>query len=194
MLDAYWYLILGWGMFYTFHSLLASIWVKKWVATHFPLLYSGYRLWYNLFAILTLSLLMAYHYYLPSEIFFVSNLLIKSIALTLSFSGIAITWIAFKNYNTAEFLGLKAENIQKDSLAITGLNRLVRHPLYLGIMLLFLGLWLWESSLKNLIALLALWVYLVIGIYLEEQKLIIYFGEAYKNYQKKVKKLIPWIW
>ncbi len=194
MLEAYWYLILGWGIFYTLHSLLASILVKKWVEHHLPFINNSYRLWYNSFAVITLALLMAYHSYLPSEIFFVSNLLLRGIAVVLSFSGIAITWIAFKNYNTAEFLGLKAENPQKASLATEGLHRLVRHPLYLGVILFFLGWWLWESSLKNLIALLALWIYLVIGIYLEEQKLIIYFGEAYKNYQKKVKKLIPWIW
>lgn len=194
MLEAYWYLVLGWGIFYAFHSLLASVFVKKWVENHAPLFHHRYRLWYNLFAVITLGLLLAYHYYLPSETFFVSNVLIKAISVALLFLGSAITLIAFKNYNTAEFLGLKAENLQKASLATSGLNRLVRHPLYLGIILLFLGLWLWESSLKNLIALLSLWVYLVIGIYLEEQKLVIYFGEAYKNYQKKVKRLIPWVW
>lgn len=194
MSEVYWYLVLGWGIFYTFHSLLASVFVKKWVENHAPLFHHRYRLWYNLFAVITLALLLAYHYYLPSETFFVSNVLIKAISVALLFSGSTITLMAFKNYNTAEFLGLKAENLQKASLATSGLNRLVRHPLYLGIILLFLGLWLWESSLKNLIALLSLWVYLVIGIYLEEQKLVIYFGEAYKNYQKKVKRLIPWVW
>ncbi len=194
MFQAYLYLCLGWGVFYALHSFLATIIVKDWIKSHLPALHSVYRLSYNIFAILTLALLLAYHIYLPSQTLFVGNLFTKVLAGVLVLGGSGIVLVAFKNYNTSEFLGLKTENTQNPQLAITGLNRLVRHPLYLGVVLLFLGLWIWESSLKNLIALLALWVYLLIGIYLEEQKLLIYFGEAYKNYQKQVKKLIPWVW
>ncbi len=37
-------------------------------------------------------------------------------------------------------------------------------------------------------------LYLIIGSYLEEQKMISYFGEVYRMYQQKVAGLIPLPW
>ncbi|MEM6397138.1 MAG: hypothetical protein AAF741_12385 [Bacteroidota bacterium] len=36
--------------------------------------------------------------------------------------------------------------------------------------------------------------YIPIGIHLEERKLVIEFGEAYRKYQQEVKRLIPGVW
>jgi protein-S-isoprenylcysteine O-methyltransferase Ste14 len=38
-----------------------------------------------------------------------------------------------------------------------------------------------------------MFIYILVGIKLEEKKLVITFGEEYRSYQKKVKQLIPYI-
>jgi protein-S-isoprenylcysteine O-methyltransferase Ste14 len=46
----------------------------------------------------------------------------------------------------------------------------------------------------TLITVLISLAYLEIGIYLEEQKLVEEFGNDYKIYRQKVKKIIPFIY
>jgi len=46
----------------------------------------------------------------------------------------------------------------------------------------------------SLVTSIAITAYFVIGSRLEEKKLILYFGEQYKRYQKKVPGLLPLPW
>ena len=45
--------------------------------------------------------------------------------------------------------------------------------------------------INNLIAVLIITVYVLIGIKYEERKLLVEFGDSYRDYQLKVPKLIP---
>ena len=87
------------------------------------------------------------------------------------------------------FAGFGAET--KMPLQIKGLHRYMRHPLYSGTLLLCLGICVAFPQLKNWYVLLLMFVYLLIGIWLEEKKLIRHFGDAYVQYKKRVKRLIP---
>ena len=53
------------------------------------------------------------------------------------------------------------------------------------------GLWLLLPTVSYLACGLIITVYTLIGIVLEEKKLVIEFGETYTTYQKQVPKLIP---
>jgi protein-S-isoprenylcysteine O-methyltransferase Ste14 len=67
----------------------------------------------------------------------------------------------------------------------------VRHPLYLGSMLLFTAVWSSTLSLAALIVLCVIFVfYNHIAAY-EEKKLEEKFGEAYIRYKKKIRRWIP---
>ena len=72
-----------------------------------------------------------------------------------------------------------------------GLYARVRHPMYLGSILLYVGFWVTTLSLLNLIPLLVV----IIGYnYLanEEEKLLIAkFGDQYLEYKKRVPKWLP---
>lgn len=87
--------------------------------------------------------------------------------------------------------------LQKDKPAITptlqqnGLHKLVRHPLYFGTLLFVWGLLVMFPLLSNFIAAIVLTVYVIIGIQLEEKKLLLEYGDEYVEYSKKVPKLIP---
>jgi protein-S-isoprenylcysteine O-methyltransferase Ste14 len=76
-------------------------------------------------------------------------------------------------------------------LSSRGILGVVRHPFYAGIYPL-----LWSSNLDItvLIINIILSVYVLIGTLLEESKLILKFGDAYREYQRRVSMLFPFHW
>jgi len=84
---------------------------------------------------------------------------------------------------------LRGRNPLPMPITVAGPYRWVRHPLYL-----FMILMIWSCPDLTMDRLLFnfLWtVWIVIGSYLEEIDLIAEFGDAYREYQKKVPMLIP---
>jgi len=64
----------------------------------------------------------------------------------------------------------------------------VRHPMYLA---LILYLWCQTFRMMDLVVNTLLTLYVLIGTWLEERKLVLEFGEAYLRYQRQVPMLIP---
>lgn len=75
----------------------------------------------------------------------------------------------------------------------TGLYRFVRHPIYFGVILLALGWGLIQQSTLVWAYVLILTIFFDIKSRKEEQWLQVKFS-AYADYQKRVRKLIPWIY
>lgn len=108
-------------------------------------------------------------------------------------------YLSAKAFDLPEFLGIRPFKENKigaaeAGLIQTGLYRYVRHPLYSGTVLLSTGIFLTLPIMALAIFLVCMAVYLPVGIYFEEKKLIADFGGEYLLYQKKVKKLIPGIY
>ena len=80
------------------------------------------------------------------------------------------------------------------SVVRTGIYSKIRHPQYLGNLLIILGLSLLLASWKIaiLIMLLALWFYQD-RIDREEQMLIKLFADQYLDYMKTTKMLVPYL-
>lgn len=73
----------------------------------------------------------------------------------------------------------------------TGVFSIVRHPIYLGSILLYLGFILLTLSLLSvLVWILIIVFYYMISLY-EEKLLVQRFGSAYEEYKKKVPMLFP---
>ena len=71
----------------------------------------------------------------------------------------------------------------------TGMYRHVRHPIYVGWLVV-----LWATptmSVSHLIFALGSTAYIVLGVTLEERDLVDHFGDEYKEYQRSVPALIP---
>jgi len=79
-----------------------------------------------------------------------------------------------------------------ENLEFQGPYGYVRHPLYLGIVILLLGWWLLldYNFLAFATAFLFLWLNSVVAP-LEERELVAIFREQYKQYQDDVPKIIP---
>lgn len=186
-------LILAWAIFGLSHSLLANKLVKDKLTEAIPNFKRYYRFSYNLFAFISLGVIMLYSMLLPSTALFESSVIWEFIGLMFATYGLLISRIAMKSYGLREFLGINFndEPISIKKLKKNGLLAYVRHPLYCGTILLFLGVLFYFPTIANLINLVSVFTYILIGIYFEERKLIYEYGEEYKSYKEQVPMLLP---
>jgi protein-S-isoprenylcysteine O-methyltransferase Ste14 len=84
---------------------------------------------------------------------------------------------------------LRGRNPTSMPITVAGPYRWVRHPLYLCMTLM---IWSCPDLTRDRLLFNLLWtVWIVIGSYLEEIDLIAEFGDAYREYQKKVPMFVP---
>ena len=68
---------------------------------------------------------------------------------------------------------------------------MVRHPWYTGgILLLGVG----PKNAAALVTAVVLTVYLILGAYLEERRLVAAFGDEYRRYRREVSMFLPFRW
>jgi protein-S-isoprenylcysteine O-methyltransferase Ste14 len=83
---------------------------------------------------------------------------------------------------------------REHGLVDTGPYRLVRHPMYLAIGLFELGLGLLAADLLVLIVSpLPFWLLVLRRLPREEALMERYFGDAYRRYASRTKRVVPWI-
>jgi len=182
-----------WISFGAGHSFFASPTGRRWLERRTG---PADRLAYNAIAALHLALVLAVgaallgrapHFPIPFLLAVVMDL-----ALAL---GVVILLIAGRSYDLAQFLGLAQwrsghadRQTPPEPLATGGMNALVRHPLYLGLLLVLFGAA--RSPLALATAMFAS-VYIRIGISFEERNLLRLYGEDYARYCKRTNMLVP---
>jgi protein-S-isoprenylcysteine O-methyltransferase Ste14 len=83
--------------------------------------------------------------------------------------------------------------LQKPELIKHGIYKYVRHPAYLGSLLLSPGIPLIFSSFYGFLLMLGLIPCFLYRIKIEESMLLERFGNEYREYMMKTKKIIPYI-
>jgi protein-S-isoprenylcysteine O-methyltransferase Ste14 len=85
--------------------------------------------------------------------------------------------------------------IENHEVIETGLYKIIRHPGYLGQLIIFAGI---STMLSNWLSIIFMMIPVLIGyiyrITIEERFLITQMGQKYINYQKKTKRLVPLIY
>jgi protein-S-isoprenylcysteine O-methyltransferase Ste14 len=85
--------------------------------------------------------------------------------------------------------------IENHELIETGLYKKIRHPGYLGQLIIFLGI---STCLSNWISILLMIIPVLLGylnrITVEEKFMVEQMGQKYIDYQKRTKRLIPMIY
>jgi protein-S-isoprenylcysteine O-methyltransferase Ste14 len=188
-------LLLCWLAYAVLHSLLASLWLKRAVAARWPRLAPGYRLAFNVLAVV---------------------LLVPPLWLTVAWRGPLLwswdggwAWVAnglalaavggfvwsTRYYDMAVFAGSAQWATRNGAaedpggLRLSPLHRHVRHPWYsLGLLIL----WTRDMDEARLVSALCITLYLWLGSLLEERKLLAFHGEAYARYRERVPGLVPW--
>jgi len=87
-------------------------------------------------------------------------------------------------------LSIRTEQV----LVQEGPYHLIRHPAYLGYLLMAIGIGVGYASLIGIVNIIFLLFCLHYRIKVEEKLLIDHFGDSYLRYTQKTKKLIPFIW
>lgn len=159
---------------------------------------SFYRLLFNVFSLVTLIPLVIYSRSLshrdPMLFEWSGNWRI------LQFSMIVLAVVLIisgaRHYSISQFLGVRQIRSQSSRAAMTdtgdidttGILGITRHPWYVAV---FLLLWASDLNLGILLVNAVLSGYLVIGTLLEERKLVLEFGDKYREYQQKVSMFFP---
>lgn len=188
--------ILIWAGFGFIHSLLIDLRFSNWASRVMGRYYAYYRLIYNLLSLTLFITLLKYSRSLDTELVikFVPPWTILQYILLIA-SGLMIIW-AFLSYDTLEFIGIRQitgggarkENTSPKTITNKGLLGVVRHPMYLATIVF---MWSLNSTRVDILVHLVLTIYILIGIKLEERKLIKQFGLSYIDYQREVPALIP---
>lgn len=80
-------------------------------------------------------------------------------------------------------------------LVTSGIYRLIRHPAYLGYLCLLIGFPICFGSAGGLVlAVVACIPSLVYRIRVEEAALRNWFGDEYREYERRTRRIIPWVW
>ncbi len=94
-----------------------------------------------------------------------------------------------------QYFTYSVAHTENHKLIETGLYKIIRHPGYLGQLMIFAGI---SISLSNWLAVLLMMTPITIGyvyrIKVEEDFMIEQMGESYLNYQKRTKRMIPMIY
>ena len=113
------------------------------------------------------------------------------IGLSVSLLGeyIRIITVAFVPTGTS---GRNTKWQKATSLNQTGIYSIVRHPLYLGNFLIFLGPFIFSGNIYSIIIfILSFWIYYERIMYAEETFLISKFGNEYENWSSRTPAFIP---
>jgi len=186
------WLILPIALWGVVHSIMASVGFKN--LLRYTLgngLMRAYRLFYNVFSVISfapilyLMVIMPDHglYQIPSPWNY----------LMLAGQGISVIFlfVAVLQTNILFFIGLRQliEEEKDGKLITSGFYRYIRHPLYMFGLLI---LWLSPSvTVNSFVVYVLLTIYILVGAFFEERKLIREFGQAYVDYKASTPMLIP---
>lgn len=121
-----------------------------------------------------------------------ANYLIAGIGLLIIIAGLIIRWIAILQLKKAFTVDVAIGADQK--LKTDGVYKFVRHPSYLGLLMIMAGFGIsMNSPISILITVIPMFLVLWYRISVEENLLIEAFGDQYIEFSKRTKRLIPWV-
>ena len=190
---------LAWASFGALHSILAAAPGRALLGRWFG---AGARLAYNAIAVVHIAAVWGFGRVLARGVAPFDLPAWAEVGLSvLALAGVAALLLGAREYDLGRFGGLwqlrhgvapgaePGDEPEDEPLVTGGLHRYVRHPLYSAAFMILWGLVRDPFSLAT-----ALWgsLYLVIGTAFEERKLTRLYGQAYRDYVRRVPRFIPW--
>ena len=186
------WLILSIALWGIIHSLLASLSFKDLLRrTLGDKFMKSYRLLYNIFAVISIVPVLYLMAVLPDEALYQVPPPWSYLMLLGQGISVILLFVAVLQTDVLSFAGLRQliEEERTGRLVTHGLYRFVRHPLYTFSLLI---LWLSPKvTFNSFIVYLALTLYVLVGAFFEERKLLREFGQAYANYRSVTPMLMP---
>ena len=142
MLTNHMVLLLFWMLYVFLHSFLVTPGTKQKVKSWLGEKFVYYRLFYNIFSALTLALLLWFQLSIPTLAILNPYTLLMIAGSVMSLAGLVIMIVCIRKYffSLSGLQELVLEQTHTSGpLLVDGLHRYVRHPLYLGTFLFYLG-------------------------------------------------------
>jgi methanethiol S-methyltransferase len=186
-----------WSGYCALHSYLISTGFTNLMNKVLKKYYAFYRLFYILISLFLLIPLINYSAQLDNKVIITYEPIINIIRLVLTYGSLLMFfWAFFFDYDSLSFFGIRQIlNIGKtkklnpvDEIKRNGLLGIMRHPMYLA---LIIYLWCQTHKMADIVVNTVLTIYIIIGTKLEENKLVLEFGDTYTKYQQEVPMLIP---
>ena len=195
----YFYIVVGWILWCTLHSVLISITVTDYMKRKLGKGFRFYRVFYNMVSVATLIPLFIYSRRICEAPIFYWEGPLTIIQILLLAGSIYLFVAGGRHYSWAQFSGIaqiKAERINGslcncDAFVVSGIHQIIRHPWYLGGIMI---VWAVNLSVSTILINIVISIYFVVGSFLEERKLVREFGDNYRKYQQTVSMLFPWQW
>lgn len=177
------------------HSIMARDWFKKWLIRFVPEV--AERSTYVLQASLFLALVIWQWQPMPQTIWYVEGTAAWSFYAVFGLGVIMLLWSTFL-IDHFELFGLhqvwcylQSKEMPEPEFRTPVLYRIVRHPMQLGVIIMFLATP--HMTVGHLLFASLMCAYISIGLYFEERSLVRMFGDEYRDYQARVPMLIPGI-
>ena len=181
-----------WIAYSLLHSILASSKFKLTIEKISGGFFRYYRLSYSIFASVSLLGLLFFQYSIQSPRLINSFFLKLAALIILILPGLLIMIISiFKYFKLLSGVRSLYQPKPPVGLKLEGVHKFVRHPLYSGTLLFVWGLFFIFPFLNNLIAVIVITGYVIVGIKFEEKKLLNEFGKVYAEYIRNVPALLP---
>jgi protein-S-isoprenylcysteine O-methyltransferase Ste14 len=117
--------------------------------------------------------------------------LVGSIGLLISFIGLIIA--CWSRYLLGKNWSLSVQKKENHELIKSGFYKIVRHPIYTGILLIFIGNTIIVGDYRGFIAVAIVFISFWFKLKKEEKFLTEIFGNEYINYKKETKAILPYI-
>jgi len=118
--------------------------------------------------------------------------IVNAVGLFVGLMGFSIRRIA--KWTLGKYFSSGLKTLQTHELVKRGIYKYVRHPGYLGAFLAVVGIPLFFSSLYGFLLMLGLFPCYLYRIRIEESMLLEKFGDEYREYIEKSKKMIPFFY
>jgi methanethiol S-methyltransferase len=151
---------------------------------------------YVLASSLCLIVLFIFWLPIPSVVWSIQNEILGKVLIAVSLLGFGMLLVASFLINHFELFGLQqvyqhAKGTESSPIAFKspGLYKLVRHPIYVGFLI-----FAWVTpvmTVGHLLFAVGSLIYILIGMRFEEHDLVKEFGDTYKQYQQRVRSLVP---
>lgn len=193
------FIALLWILWCALHSALITKTVTDYAKRKLGIQYRFYRLFFNIISLVTLAPLLYYSVSHKGPLVFRWDGPLLIIKYLLLLGGLFLFAAGARHYSLWQFFGIHQIRTGQTGSALsenavfdtTGILGIIRHPWYTGGIMV---IWASDIYLLSLLNNTILSIYFVIGTLLEERKLIIEFGDSYREYQKNVSMLVPYKW
>jgi protein-S-isoprenylcysteine O-methyltransferase Ste14 len=195
----YLFAALLWILWCTLHSTLIATTVTDYMKTKLGDQFRFYRLFYNTVSLVTLIPLVYYSISIRQAPVFRWEGHLVIVKYLLLVTSVSLFVAGGRHYSMSQLLGIRQIKTGRgnctlseyDAFDTSGILSAIRHPWYTaGIIVV----WVSDISLSTFLINIVISAYFFIGTILEERKLLLQFGEKYREYQKNVSMFIPYKW